>query len=291
MSQVPESGIIAPLAKAKRRLDCDSWTLFWAAGMSTSAAAHPAVPPTFVATQTFPHRPILRSLQGALQDPPLPEFDVVWWCNASTWVCLINDLYALANRLQLLSKHPGPVYLQRMIPRLMEHLIETSEWLLVLDNAPNPNVLQDLLPPRSGYTVITSQYTGYLEGSLSDAKVIPVEPAGIDHAPLLWDAARGDAEIMKIAERLGNRPVALRLAAAYCKRHEVGATRYCDLLERSRGYQLQVCGCHHCTLHCTAHRTSVDTQLSVHATNNQCCAESTTEYLETTANISQLVVS
>ncbi len=139
------------------------------------------------------------------------EYDVVWWIPAEEPSLVADRLAELAHTLDL-AKVTDPVTVA--VARLLGALRERDRWLLIFDNAEEPSALAGYLPGGAGQVVITSRNPGWHELAT---------PVGVDlfdrgesitllrrRAPQLSDQDAG-----RIAEALGDLPLALAQAAAH----------------------------------------------------------------------------
>jgi tetratricopeptide (TPR) repeat protein len=102
---------------------------------------------------------------------------------------------------------------------------QRAPWLLIYDNVSSPGEIADLLPSAETRVLITSRFSdwgGWAEEVSLD--VLPLEEAV---ALLQRRSGRSDAEGAKVlAKALGNLPLALEHAAAYCKRTQMRFADY-----------------------------------------------------------------
>ena len=102
---------------------------------------------------------------------------------------------------------------------------QRAPWLLIYDNVSSPDEIADLLPSAETRVLITSRFSdwgGWAEEVSLD--VLPLEEAV---ALLQRRSGRSDAEGANVlAKALGNLPLALEHAAAYCKRTQMRFADY-----------------------------------------------------------------
>lgn len=161
------------------------------------------------------------------------DYQVVWWIKSEESAALASDYAALAQALDLPQKQERD---QRVIvAAVSEWLNHHGGWLLIFDNARRKEDLRDWLPQnRAGHVVITSRDPNW--GGV--AKPLEVEVLTRENAVrfLLQRTGQNDeADTRKLAEALGDLPLALEQAGAYIETTGKPISEYLALFKTRHG--------------------------------------------------------
>jgi tetratricopeptide (TPR) repeat protein len=150
----------------------------------------------------------------------------VCWCPSETRTGLLSALAGLAVTLGSATAEEADV--EKAAKAALRRLAEQrATWLLVYDNVPAPDAITDLLPSAGARVLITSRFSDWSE--LADDVALDVLPLEEAVAFLQSRTGRSDAVGAKrLAEALGNLPLALDHAAAYCKRTQATFAHYAE---------------------------------------------------------------
>jgi tetratricopeptide (TPR) repeat protein len=105
-----------------------------------------------------------------------------------------------------------------------------SRWLLVFDNAESPRELREWLPAGSGHILITSRNPRWGELATPVAVDVLFRPESVELVHLSLPGVN-EAEANRLAEALGDLPLALAQAAGFLAETGMPADRYLGLLE------------------------------------------------------------
>jgi len=153
-------------------------------------------------------------------------YDLIWWIGAEQPATLPGQLVALARRLGL----PEQPEQAETVQALWDALRQRDRWLLVFDNAEDAADLHPWWPPDSGRVLVTSRSPNW--AGLAVTIAVDVLPRAEALALLRRRLGPGsdDATLDRLAEALGDLPLALEQAAAYLEETTSSPAEYLALL-------------------------------------------------------------
>ena len=168
------------------------------------------------------------------------EYDIVWWIPAERPGQIGQSLVELAQRLGLVTTSEANI----AGPAVREALREGrpySRWLLIFDNADSPERVRDYFPTGgSGTILVTSRNRRWsVVGPSLEVDVFTRE----ESKELLRRSGRddlGDADADRLADALGDLPLALEQAAAWRAETGMPVSEYLRLFEHKRSELLEV---------------------------------------------------
>jgi tetratricopeptide (TPR) repeat protein len=161
------------------------------------------------------------------------EYELVWWISADQEPLVRSALAALAPRLDL----PTTGSAEDSVARVLEALRlgkPYERWLLIFDNADQPEMLQDFLPPGPGHVLITSRNHRW-DGTVDTIEIDVFARA--ESVEFLQRRVPGITieDAGRVAEALGDLPLALEQAGALQYETGTPASEYLELLEKQTG--------------------------------------------------------
>lgn len=160
------------------------------------------------------------------------EYDVVWWIPSDQPFLVKTALAELAPHLQLpAAAVSGIEDAARDALDALRRGQPYSKWLLVFDNADQPEDLLDLIPRDRGHVLITSR--NHRWGSLVDALPVDVfrREESMEFLTKRVRNAISDDDAARLAEELGDLPLALEQAGALLFERGMSADEYLEQLK------------------------------------------------------------
>jgi tetratricopeptide (TPR) repeat protein len=141
------------------------------------------------------------------------DYDLVWWINAERPDLVSVSLTQLGDRLGI---HVGGQVSdapQEVLSRLRQGE-PTARWLVVLDNAEEPAQLAPFLPTGSGHVLITTRLQAWTQTAAQLEIDVFARSESVEHLQRRVNGLSA-ADADRVAEQLGDLPLAIELAAAW----------------------------------------------------------------------------
>jgi tetratricopeptide (TPR) repeat protein len=168
------------------------------------------------------------------------RYHCVWWIRADQHDTLRQDYSDLGRQLDLGLSAEEQADSRVVIAAVKEWLECHDQWLLILDNAEDVSSVRSLLPRRGGGGVlVTSRNPDWLREAVEVEVEVFARSESLNF--LLRRAGRGDhgraarraaedEDARRIAQELGDMPLALDQAAGYINEQNISFSRYLELL-------------------------------------------------------------
>ncbi len=164
------------------------------------------------------------------------DYTLAWWMRAEDRVTLVGDIIALARELDLPEKDEAQQDV--VVEAVRRWLRTTGGWLLVYDNVPNEDAVVDFVPRgATGHVIITSRDTRW--DRIAAPLAVDLWERGESVAFLRERTGESDdGQADRLADLLGDLPLALEQAAAYVNQTRKPLAWYADQLEKGHGAKL-----------------------------------------------------
>ncbi|MFI5910254.1 FxSxx-COOH system tetratricopeptide repeat protein [Dactylosporangium sp. NPDC051541] len=157
------------------------------------------------------------------------EYDLVWWIPADSASGVLASLEQLAGQLDV---RPGE-NAQQTARLVLDTLATTNrEWLLVYDNANDPDSIDEYVPSTGGNVIVTTRNQEWENIGVGIEVDVFKRHESIELLRRRSENSIGTADADRLAERLGDLPLALEQAAAWHLLTKMPVSQYIELLEQ-----------------------------------------------------------
>lgn len=158
-------------------------------------------------------------------------YDAVWWIDADATTAEVDEqLQQLGLRMGI-PLPGGTTEAAQAVKQALTRGEPYARWLLFFDNAEDPSKIEGLLPAGPGHVIVISQTTVWGDRAM----LIPVEVFTPQESVVhLRSRLPGlsDADAARIAELLGNLPIAIAAAAAWLDETGSPVAEYLQAIEK-----------------------------------------------------------
>jgi MinD-like ATPase involved in chromosome partitioning or flagellar assembly len=157
-------------------------------------------------------------------------YDAVCWIDADPTADLDEQLQQFGHRLAI-AMPSGTAEAAQAVRQVLSRRDPYPRWLLIFDNAEDPARVERVLPAGRGHVIVISQSTVWDERAfLIPVDVFSREESVVHLRSRLPGMAEADAR--RIADLLGNLPIAIAAAAAWLDETGSPVGEYVDAIEK-----------------------------------------------------------
>ncbi|QKV81566.1 tetratricopeptide repeat protein [Amycolatopsis sp. Hca4] len=160
----------------------------------------------------------------------LQDYEIVWWIQATQPTQIHASLTELAHRLRL----PGADEAITAVPAVKEALRlgrPYRRWLLVFDSAEDPEMVRPFFPVGGPGDILVTSRNPNWAGVARPLEVAVFERAESKTLLSKRGPQLGDSDADRIAEKLGDLPLAIEQAAAWLAETGMSAREYLQLFD------------------------------------------------------------
>ncbi|WP_113704961.1 FxSxx-COOH system tetratricopeptide repeat protein [Nonomuraea lactucae] len=161
------------------------------------------------------------------------EYDLVWWITADQRVLVPPALAALAPRLGVPQADTvGTEESAEAVCDALRRGDPYSRWLLVFDNADQPESIKGYIP-ANGHVLITSRNTRWDTAAETVSVDVFARDESVEFLTRRLPHAISEADAYRLAEALGDLPLALEQAGALMAQTAISVDDYLDELAKN----------------------------------------------------------
>ena len=166
------------------------------------------------------------------------DYDIVWWVRAEQRNIANEDLAALGERLDIQTSDNINAAAE-LTKEALRAGRPYNRWLLIFDNADKPEVLQPLLPAgTTGHVLVTSRNSAWAASFGSLEVDVFTRTESVEHLTRRIEGLSAD-EADRVADELGDLPLAVELAAAWLGESGMPVEDYIDRLRNEVSVTLE----------------------------------------------------
>ncbi|MFC5007713.1 FxSxx-COOH system tetratricopeptide repeat protein [Dactylosporangium cerinum] len=159
------------------------------------------------------------------------SYDAVWWIDADATTAEVDEQLQQFGLRMGIPLPGGTTEAAQAVKQALTRGEPYARWLLLFDNAEDPSKIEGLLPSGRGHVIVIAQTTVWGE----QAKLIPVEKFTRQESVVHLRSrlpSLDDADAARIAELLGDLPIAIAAAAAWLDETGSPVTEYLQAIEK-----------------------------------------------------------